>query len=521
DGRMELDRPAEDAAAGSADAEAVRTPITWVIFLDQTAMQPARRNHALRQLRSFLDRAVGTGDRAMLATIDGQAFRVRQNVTTDRALLLSALARAEKERVHLGPAATEAGAIRRDIVGVGTTDREVAFIARSIAQRISFLMAEEARRTQNAIVAMGALLDVLTRVEGRVALLYVGSGFNTLPASDLVQAWRQVFARTTGLQRHDIPRPEEHQAALEQEVKQLRDRLSASRITFYSISPGETVIVPSDDPGFANVEPTLEGFRAMDGEILDDWGEIRQASVAREMAERTGGLSFRVNPALARQLEAVHADLNDYYSLGYIPKGPSSNTRRIRVRVDVPGARLRHRDSVRERSRWEEAGHDLMAAVVEPPRTIVASPLHPRDPVAAKAVREEANPLGIAVEAERPQRVRGREHLLPFQFNMSLDVLTFVRRKRVHRADLVFHFALAGPDGTLWPIESREQSLEIPRGEVPAKTDQVSYAWHLDLAPLRIPRSVPVRAKGMKLIVSVVDRTSGVRSVVTVPVPRA
>ena len=504
-----------------AEADAPRPPITWVIFLDQTSMRPAQRNSALRHLRSFLDRGMGKDDRAMLATSDGQSFRVRQNLTTDRGLLLNALSSAQRDRVHQGISATEAGAIRREMSSTNANDPEAPFIIKTIADRIAFLMAEEAKRTQNAITAMGALLDVLTRVEGRIALLYVGSGFNTLPASELSQAFRQAFSHIVGLTYGDIPRPEEYQMVLDQQVKDLFTRLSASRVTVYSIHPGEGMIITSDDPGFVNSDPSVQGFRATDGEILADRGEIRQLSIAREMAERTGGRWFRLNPALATQLDAVRADLNEYYSLGYVPKGEPTNTRSIRVKVDAPGARVRHRDAVRERSRWEEAGHHMMAALIEPPRTIVPDPLYPRDPVAPTVAHAEANPLGVEVRAEQPQRAAHREHRLPFKFNMTLESVTFVPGERSHRADLIFHFALAGPDGTLWPIETREQSLVIPDSDISAVTDHVHYVWHLDLAPLRVPASVPVREEGMRLMVSVIDRATQVRSVVTVPVPRS
>jgi hypothetical protein len=103
---------------------------------------------------------------------------------------------------------------------------------------------------------------------------------------------------------------------------------------------------------------------------------------------------------------------------------------------------------------------------------------------------------------------------------MQLDSLTFQRRGSTHTAHLVFRFALAGPDGTMWPLESREQLLTIPQGEVPANVDAVAYSWHLDLGPLRIPPDVPLRQGGMKLNVSVEDRSTNLRSVIVVPVPK-
>ena len=81
------------------------------------------------------------------------------------------------------------------------------------------------------------------------------------------------------------------------------------------------------------------------------------------------------------------------------------------------------------------------------------------------------------------------------------------------------HFALVGKDGSVYPLESRDQSLMIPDAELNA-SGPVDYAWHIDLAPLKIAEGIPSKQEGMRLTVSVEDRGSGVRSVITVPVAR-
>lgn len=519
DGEMQLDpEPGQTAVAVAQDVKGVRTPTTWVVFIDQTNMRPARRNLALRQLRTFFETALEEGDKAMLTSIDGQAFRVRQNVTPDRNLIAAALRNAEKERVHNGPALLEANQIRSEISRADPEDREYEYIAQSIAYKINFLIEDEAKRTRNAIAAMGALLDLVGRVEERVALLYVGAGFNTLPGSALAQAWQVAFSHLE-IRRDIAPNPEDHRPMLELDLKHLFDRLSGSRITLYTISPGDSGLPSVEDPGLASYA-TVAGARATESETLGDRAVIAEASVGREMASRTGGLTFKANTSLANQLGAVRRDFNDYYSLGYVPTGDPGRTRSIRVKVDAPGARLRYREAARERTRWEEAGNDIVAALVAP-HNIIRAPLVARNPTVASQKKEQANPLGIEVEAEQPLRdLKSRDHLLPFKFNMELDALTFQRRGSAHTAHLVFRFALAGPDGTLWPLESREQLLSIPEGEVPSNAGAVAYSWHLDLGPLRIPPDVPLRRGGMKLNVTVEDRATNLRSVITVPVPK-
>jgi VWFA-related protein len=519
DGEMQLDGEPGQTAVEPDDLAGVRTPVMWVVFIDQTNMRPQRRNLALRQLQAFFRTALEEGDKAMVASIDGQAFRVRQNVTGDRKMVLDALKSAERERVHNGPAQLEKSQIKADIARAEPEDREYEAIAEALAHRINFLIQDEVKRTRNAIAAMGALLDLLSRVDERVALMYVGAGFNTLPGSELEQAWQVAFSHVDSISRLTRPSAEIHRPMLELDVKRLFDRLSGSRITLYSISPGESGLTSVEESGIT-AYATVAGARAAESEVLGDRAAIAEASVGREMASRTGGLTFKANSALSRQLGAVRKDLNDYYSLGYVPTGDPGRTRSIRVKVNAPGARLRYREAARERTRWEEAGNDIVAALVAP-HQVIRAPLVARNPVVATEKKEQANPLGIEVEAERPQRdVENRGHLLPFKFNMELDALTFQRRGSSHTAHLVFRFALAGPDGTLWPLESREQLLSIPQGEVPANADAIAYSWHLDLGPLHIPPDVPLRRGGMKLNVTVEDRATNVRSVITVPVPK-
>jgi hypothetical protein len=81
------------------------------------------------------------------------------------------------------------------------------------------------------------------------------------------------------------------------------------------------------------------------------------------------------------------------------------------------------------------------------------------------------------------------------------------------------HFSLVGKDGSVYPLESRDQTLSVPDADLPVAKDNalVSYSWHVDLAPLRIPETVPAKQEGLRLTVTVEDRSSGVRSIVTVP----
>jgi VWFA-related protein len=510
----------EDVPEPAVEVVATQPPraaVTWVIFVDQTNMVPKTRNEAMNQLQAFFRRAVTAGDRGAVALNDGSSFRIRQNVTDDLGLLTKTLEKMAKERMSVSPTKQRATALLAQMrrseadMGVGASgERELArdeteYMAQTSGAEISTLIHEEASRTRAAIAAMSALLDSMAQLDGRLALVYVGAGFNSLPASELTEVWR---ARYAELGKHSSePKPEEEQIPIERELARLNDKLSAIRLAVYVIHGSDRSGGPvsSEDPGMVSIP--METPTGIAG--------LTEAGYARDMAERTGGLYFKVGPGLAERLETARRDFDNYYSLGYKPEGNRGDTRRINVKVNVDGARVRHRSTVREGTRAEKAAGAVVASVVQPrpraARNVPAAPVAP-------AVVSDANPLGVSVEVDAPT---GGAKALTFSFSIQLETLTFIRYGNEHRARFVMHFALVGRDGAVYPMESREQTLTVEGAELPKSPDQmVLQSWHLDVSPLKVPQGVPVRQKGMRLVVTVEDRFSDTRSVVTVPLGR-
>jgi VWFA-related protein len=485
-----------------------RTPLTWVVFLDQTNIPIRHRNHSMQQVRKFLETAMSEGDRAVVASNNGMAFRIQERLTDVRQRVLDTVDRLQKQPVHQGSAALSATRIRNELGHADPSDVHFQYIGQSIAEEISIVIEEEIRRTRSAVQAMSALVDVLAPVEGRLAVIYVGAGFNTLPALSLTEAWRARFPMLVNWA--GAPKPEDHQARLEQEIGRLYSNLSAARVTVYTVYAGSSWMPSSDDIGMF-----------MDGGRSGERAELTEAALAKEMSDRTGGLSFKAGPGLAERLGAVRRDLNNYYSLGYVPQGPPGDPRRIRVRVRAEGARVRHREAVRERTESEDAVRATIASLVSPPSRVESRVS--RAPAGPVTPASEANPLGVAVQADPPRRAAtGRDRLLPFRLAVQMELLTFQRREAVLRAEFIVHFAVSAPDGTVWSVDSREHALEIPAAESPdALGENVTYTWNVDLSPLRLPPQIPVNRDGMQLVVTVEDRVSRAQSVVKIPIPRS
>lgn len=495
DGRLAPDAAPSTTQQAAEVQPGERTPVTWIFFIDQTSMQPSRRNMTMRQLREFIERAVQEGDKSIVANNDGSATRIEQDLTMDRASLMTTLTKIEGKSKSRGGASTEGNSIRIEASRAEESDPEFEFIRDELAHRIDLIIEEEAQRTRNAITSIDAMVDSLARLEGRLAFVYVGAGFNSLPGMTLAEVWRNRF----GANSPGNPRPEDHRQFIEKQITALYTKLSATRVTVYTVQAGDTWMASAELPDRTQVG----------GEIEGSGSEMAEAASARELAQRTGGLYFKANPELANQLERVRNDLNNYYSIGYVPQGPPGDTHRVRVKVSAEGARVRHRESVRERTRTEEAARVAVAKLVQPKKELQVAP-------------SDANPLGVAVMASQPRKEQWtKEVILPFNFSVQLETLMFVPKGNLSHAEFSMSFAVSSPDGTIWPIETREQSLDVQKSEMPANPDMhVEYAWHVDLAPLHIPPGIPITKEGMQLTVTVEDHATGARSVVTVPIPK-
>ncbi len=474
EGRLVEDGAGKETGAARAPAEDRRAELTWAIFLDQTNMRPARRNEALRKVRAFLHGAMREGDRAIVATFDGLTFRVRGTFTGDRRALLETLSGLEREKVVGGPASREESMLRGDVERAVGLDE-----GRYLGDRIFTLIESESARELNAVAAFRSMMDVMAGVEGRQAIVYIGAGFSTLPGLGVAEVWRRRFpllANLTG-----APRPEDHQAKVEKEIRALFERASGARITVYSIL--------ASDPDVGTVSAERGGAIDMDAPaIAGERAALAQVAAARELADRTGGTSFVVNETLDVQMKAVLRDLTHYYSLGYAPEGPAGRRKDLTVKVNVDGARVRYREALRERTAEERASDSVVAALFS---------------------SQSANALGMSIDFGEPRSTGlGRTRLIPVSVKVPVASLAFLRQGDIHRGGLTFHVALAAPDGTVWRLESREQQLEIPHAEFASALEQhVTYSFE-----------IPQQSRTMRVAVSVQDHLAPQsRSVVTVP----
>jgi len=456
-------------------------PLTWVVYLDQGGVDPGPRSDLLRQVETFLAESVRRGDRQLVATFDGASLKLLAPLSEDLAATRAALDRLRRQRGFASRFDGQRATVRRQILQVDPGARGAGDEALQLLQEIDRLADQEVLQTRAAVTSARDLLAILQGVEGRVAILWAGAGLDEEPGESLYRLWESKFGsrfgRNLSERQLDITRTE-----LAGELARLLDAANSGRFTLFTIQAGAHggPGVSADDPGLPESGAGTSG----------DTTGLREASSLAALAAATGGRTFVAAPGLTRRLEAARSDLVTYYSLGYHPTGDEPGRRRkLEVRVRRAGLRVLHRAEVTDRSWEEQAAAATISALV-------------RD-------GEPANPFGISLvvgPAPDPERKRGAAKL-PLEVRVPLRDLTLLPDVARHRGELHFEFALEDPDGGYRRLASRDLSFDVPDDQLPGALSQhVAFRVELALAPGR-----------HRLAVTVLDRLSGVRSTMAVP----
>lgn len=117
------------------------------------------------------------------------------------------------------------------------------------------------------------------------------------------------------------------------------------------VPPAQKSSIPSKNPSpFPFPFPTNTGGIGTPGAAGTTAEDYRKAEeYLNELANRTGGRVYEASTGanLAQAFSNIAAELREYYSLGYFPKGDDKpgKTRRLKVRVNLDGAVVKARES--------------------------------------------------------------------------------------------------------------------------------------------------------------------------------
>lgn len=357
---------------------APESPMTVVLFVDNTTLIQPHRNRVLPDVKEFVDRVVGEGTRFMVVALQ-PGLEVLAPITADAGTVQAALdevarmparglaARSERRQVidHMREIHDLYLGSGRDpcVDGWGQMVAAVDTYAQSASHRLG-----------TAQAGLLGLARSLGGLPGRKAVLYLSDGLEQMPGIDLYARLGELCPRReremfTYLSRWDETRTLEELAAY----------ANAHRVTFY---PLET----SGLTGYTIASAEYDDRRFAPSARNDTLRISNLQSSLFIMADETGGQAFFNANRPAPELERMARDFTDYYSLGFAPqRGWDGDDHSIRVELAGKAAKG---NTLRYRRRYQAVPDEERMAE----RTL-----------AALMLGWEDNPLDARIELGEPR----------------------------------------------------------------------------------------------------------------------
>jgi VWFA-related protein len=290
-------------AAPDKVREMVKDRRMIVLFFDLTSMQPEELFRATDAGLKFLTEQMTAADLVAIVAF-GTRLSVLANFTNDRDLLARAV-----RRMQPGKESQLAGGVEAAIPGeeAVTEDTGAAFTADETEFNIF--------NTDRKLAALQGIAELLRDIPGKKSVIHFGGGISQTGAENRSQ------------------------------LRAATDAANRANVSFYAVdSRGLQAAVPGGDASTG----AQSGTAMFRGASVFRQIETRQGSVETlsTLAADTGGRAFYDTGDFREVFQKVHEDASGYYLLGYYSSNNQRDGRwrRIRVRVNVPGARLRFRE---------------------------------------------------------------------------------------------------------------------------------------------------------------------------------
>ncbi len=471
--------------AGPKDRTATGTPADgWnlVIYVDNANIRPSHRTRALQQLREFLATNVSPADRVMVVASD-RVLKVWQPFTSDAAALNAALEGIEKVSAQ-GP---EIDLDRRNAF---TSMMDIQKLALAdpvdpipcpldIARPAHDFAASRRSAALQSLSALTILVNSLSGIPGRKAVLHVSDGIPAVPGEELFQFLIELCGGAGGTagighsaslgggsgkgKLRDAPLdpqsvynaaeigPRAYQAAsqgpadsqsyrIAKNLAALVAHANAHQVTLYTLQASGVSGTDAVDPSYGP-EDRLFQFPSI--------GIAQRASLQESLhtlAEGTGGKAILNANDFRPDLAGLREDFATFYSLGYTPgHNGDGKEHKIEVRVKRPAIRLRYRVSYRDKPALEKAVDRTLAALL---------------------YGVEDNPLQIKVEVGDQTPGPSGTVSVPIRLRIPLHKLAILNHEDTYEGSLRLMVASRTEDGRSAPVRQVAVPIKIPRKEV-------------------------------------------------------
>ncbi|HSF41155.1 MAG TPA: VWA domain-containing protein [Thermoanaerobaculia bacterium] len=485
--------PGETAVAPAAPADGLHL----VVYVDNFNLHSGNRARAVRQIREFFTQQLVPGDQVMMVTYD-LGVNVRLPFTGDPATIARALDGVGGLTVQ----GDEDDRARRQAFQEMMTIQEASINNRpplpcpqNIVTPAHNYASAKRQEVISTLSALNLLVNSLSGVPGRKAVLHVSDGISLNPGEELFQFLYDLCGgggATQGMGTAPIlDRPEDRVGAGRQEEEQVHDpnavfdarmigpqayqagsqaaldgqsysvvnevqalgaHANAHRVTLYTLQASGAQAPVSADASYGPGERLLQ---------MPSVARVESANrqdTLQALASATGGRAFLGSIDFRPELALMRQDFDRYYSLGYAPaRAGDGREHRIEVKIKRPGLRVRNRQSYRDKSPLERTVDRTLAALL---------------------YDVQDNPLEITVEIGE-QTARGDQFVVPVKLRIPIFKLGILDQQGTFQGNLRLLVATRGPGG-MSPVRQVEVPLRIPREQVLSAMGRY-YLYNLSL----------------------------------------
>jgi VWFA-related protein len=530
---------------GAAATAAATDAMHFVVYVDNANIRPAHRERVLRQLSEFLTRELRPGDRVMLAT-HGLGLQIRLPFTADRA----SLGRALESVSQLATSSTELDRARRSALQqileiqdrTRQTDRledslnrprggpgsgggnpgggggqgggggeggeggessgseggdmeidplcpmDIVLPARNFAE-------VSRQQVLSSVASLKVMVNSLSGLPGRKALLHVSDGISVTPGEEIFQALFELCGGggavsglsgsgatpvdsaamgSMGTYRGQSAMIDAQAFSTAKEWSALAAHANSNRVTLYTLQASglEASASSSVDVGPGEQLLTLNSVTTIEM-------QNRQGSLSVMAADTGGRAIFNANdvrPALDR----MRQDFDRYYSLGFTPrKGGDGREHRLEVKVKRRGLQARHPASYRDKPVMEQAVDRTLAALF---------------------FGSEENPLEISIEVgDMTQNAQGG-YTVPVRLHIPLGKLFFEHTDEAYNGKLRLLVATQSAKGETSKVRQVQVPISVPKDQALVALGQsFVYELALQMQPGEQRVAVAIRDEGTAL----------------------
>ncbi len=410
------------------------------VFVDHLSLPPFARKRLGDSLQTFFDSRSGRNDHVLLAGYDG-GLRLREIPPSDGEALRAAL-REEMDRPARG---LDTAVARRRVLeeiqraslpGNGAGPDSSAAEADSVQAGIRLYAQAQNAQDRRTLAALSSVIDAMSGLPGRRALLWVGGGLSLRPADLLIEAFRRKYENTP--YQDFMTTIEAFQDDTTGKIEELTAHANAQRVTIYGLAlPDGSLGVSAENPG-DSLLPTDLGRNE---EFARTFGiEIAAAG--------TGGLAAAANADPGRFLNRIKSELTSAYLLSYSPlRPPDRRFHSIEVRPRDRRLKIRHREADRDQTTDERMKERTATALL-------------LDAPAGADPDDNRLLARVEIEAERPGT--GGTVELSLLVKVPMAKLVLLPQENVHEGKLRIYVGAKDTKGRLSEITIVDAPIRVP-----------------------------------------------------------